>query len=244
MSVTDRIVCLVGTHPLNRDWALEMEPGVEFWAANEAGSMPLPGGAHYVFQLHPRDWREAERRFLNGGELPAGIDPNCFGRSAAHVEMLRASTVPVYCQADWADIPNARIYPFDEVGELLGVPPDGRLWATSTFGYMLALALYQHTYGPKIAEIRLAGVELPIGTMRERVWEWPNLAYYLGVAAGWGIKISLPPTGSSLMNAPLYAVESPFVPNDPDHWWSPAGSLGLVEIDDGRYGLVRTQARA
>lgn len=235
----DRIVCLVGTHSRTRGWALDMELGVEFWAANEAVSMPFPGGCHYVFQIHPRDWREGERRFLNGGELPFGIDPDCFGRSASHVDMLRASLCPVICQEIWPDIVTSTRYPFVPVATVLGVPPNGRLWATSTFGYMLALALYEHIVtGEAISEIRLAGVELPIGTLRERIWEWPNLAYYLGMAAGLGIKITLPPDGSSLMNAPLYAVESPFLPNDPDHWWSPAGTLDVVRVDGG-YGIRR-----
>ena len=232
--MTGRIICLVGTHPRSTNWPLEMEPGVKFWAANEAISKPYPGGLGRAFQLHPRNWREAERRFLNGGELPDGCDPDCFGRSAAHVEALRACQVPVYCLEKWADISNAVVYPRSAVVQTLSVPtPDGELYATSTFGYMVALALFEHiTQSPAIAEIRLAGMELAIGTARERSWEWPNLAFYLGMAHGLGIKITLPPGGTSILNAPLYAVDGPFLPEDPDHWWGAAGPLRLDE--DGR----------
>lgn len=234
-----RIICMVGTYPRETDWPLTMDPGVEFWAANEAVSLPFPGGVNRVFQLHPRDWREAERRFLSGGELPAGLDPDCFGRTAGHVERLRACAAPVYCLEAWPDLPTAVVYPFGAVMAKMGVPPLGKLYATSTFGYMMALALSEHLEAwsaegrgepspqARISEIRLSGIELPLGTLRERVWEWPNLAYYLGLAVGLGITITLPPGGSSLLNAPLYAVESPFLPDDPDHWWQPTGQLEL-----------------
>lgn len=236
--MTGRIICLVGTHPRSTNWPLEMEPGVEFWAANEAISKPFPGGLARAFQLHPRNWREAERRFLNGGELPLGCDPDCFGRSAAHVEALRACQVPVNCIQKWDDIPTAVEYPRQLIADMLGVPtPDGRLYATSTFGYMMALALFEHTMPSpmEVAEIRLAGMELAIGTARERAWEWPNLAFYLGMAHALGIKITLPPGGTSILNAPLYAVDGPFLPEDPDHWWGANGSLRL----DGEGRMAR-----
>lgn len=226
-----RIICLVGSHPWSRGWANEQEAGVEIWAANESGARLKPDR---IFQIHPRNWREAERRFLNGGELPAGLDPDCFGRNRAHVEQLRTCGAPVYCRQVWEDIPGSVVYPHGRIAVVVGL-----YWLTSTWGYMMALALTEHVEGNRIQEIRLAGIELPVGSQRERLWEWPNLAFYLGMAMGLGIQIKLPPWGSSLMNAPLYAIDGPFLPNDPDHWWSPGGPMRLVDDGEGRLVLDR-----
>lgn len=219
--MTGRIICIVGSHPLSYYRAHVQEPSVEIWAANESGVNLMPAR---IFQIHPRDWREEERRFLNRGVLPPHVEPDCFGRNQAHVRQLRTCGVPVYAAQHWDDIPTSLPYPFDQVREALGEP----LYLTNTFAFMLALALTEHKAGQAVAEIRLAGVELAIGTPRERVWEYPCVTYYLGLARGLGITVSLPePT--SLLNAPLYAFESPFSLDDPDHWWSPLGLLHVTE---------------
>ena len=78
----------------------------EIWAVNEA-HWGLPDGwmADRVFQLHVRDWREAERRYKysNGKELPPSCDPDCFGRNIAHVDYLRTCGIPVYGQKVWEE---------------------------------------------------------------------------------------------------------------------------------------------
>lgn len=203
-------------------------PDLEAWVVNEA-HRHLPSGIRpaCVFQLHVRDWREAERRYLhsNGDCLPPGLDPDCFGRDNAHVEYLRTCGVPVYGQRQWPDIPTSVRYPFEEVEDAVGIPlpPHGnkRLWATSSFGYMVALLLMEHLRGECVEAVYLYGVELPDGTSRERLWEWPNLAYYLGLMVGLGIKLALPPTGTFLLSAPHYALDGHPYPEEADHWWAP-----------------------
>lgn len=229
-----RTILLAGFHPLSLDWAKEQPPEVEIWVPNE-GNQFVPR-VDRVFQMHPRRWRENERMLRNGNALPLHLDHNCFGRGEKHVEYLRTCGVPVYGQRVWSDIPTSVAYPFHEITERFGVPfPPSyrkRLYVTSTFGYMVALACWEHvqagpevwvtsgtTYGTQeatvrwpvsqhIAEIRIAGVELYDG--REGRWEKPNLLYWLGIAQGLGIKIGLPPQGTSFLNAPLYAVEGPY----------------------------------
>ena len=220
----------LGLYPMGD--SAEFPDDIEIWSANEAYTV-LPEGRKpaRIFQLHPRDWREEERRFLRG-------DPerDCFGRGAEHVEYLRTCGAPVYGQQVWDDIPTSVRYPFEDVTWKCGVPlpPNGkrRLWATSTWGYMAALLLLEHVANPVgVGEVWLQGVELPRGTNRERLWEWPNLAYYLGMMAAEGIAIRLPEAGSSLLSAPLYALDGNPKVWHPDHWWSPGP--GVVRQDDG-----------
>ena len=210
----------------------------EIWVVNEAHwSLPEGWKADRVFQLHVRDWREGERRYKhsNGKDLPPNCDPDCFGRNNAHVEYLRTCGVPVYGQKVWDDIPTSTRYPFEVATEEVGIalPPYGkkRLWATSSFGYMAALLLTEHKLGAPVSDLYLYGVELPLGSNREKLWEWPNFAYYLGLAAGLGITIHLPSTGSALLSAPHYALDGNPYPGAADHWdW--VGYPSVVEDGD------------
>lgn len=238
-----RTIVFVGTHPHSSVDDLDLPDNAELWCANEANRGIGARRPFRIFQMHPRDWREAERRYLHCGILPEGCDPDCFGRNDEHVEYLRECGITVYAERHWRDIPTSERYPFDQVTATVGIalPPSGskRLWATSTFGYMAALALTEHLGGIPITEIGLAGVELPIGSTRERTWEWPNLAYYLGLAQGLGIELLLPRNGTSLLSAPLYAVDGHPQPLDPDHWWVP-GEAG-IKWEDGVYRLGKPE---
>ena len=258
-----RRVCFLGTasNPVEEDRVLA--EALELWCVNESHRwLPMGRSPARVFQMHVRDWRESERRYLNGGRLPGGRDHNCFGRDRAHVEYLRTCGVPVYCQRAWPDIPTCVVYPFEAVAAAVGIdlPPFGarRLWATSSFGYMAALLLTEHLQAlqadaetakeldisavPSDAsqaacELHLRGVELPIGTWRERIWEWPNLAYYLGLATGLGIRIVLPESGSSLLSAPHYAIDGHPNVMEADHWWVPGTPTRIYDLDGGYYRL-------
>ena len=233
----------VAASPLEKEQAAAHFPSdLEVWAVNEAHRhMPADIKIARMFQLHVRDWRESERRYLysNGKDLPPGVDPDCFGRDNAHVEYLRTCGVPVYGQQVWPDIPTSVRYPFEEVTEAVGIPlpPKGvkRLWATSSFGYMAALLLTEHRNGDPVSAIYLAGVELPTGSERERAWEWPNFAYYLGLMTGGGIKVVLQ-RGSALLSAPHYALGGHPFPQEADHWWAPGYAL-VIPDDDGTYYL-------
>lgn len=211
---------------------------MEVWLVNEANHvLPLGWQATRAFQLHVRDWREPDRSFVysNGKRLPPGMNRNCFGRNLKYVRYLQTCGVPVYAQQLWDDIPTSVVFPFEEARRAVGIPlpPSGekRLWATSSFGYMAALLLMEHLWGETVEELLLYGVELPLGTNRERIWEWPNLAYYLGLATGLGIKITLPQSGTSLLSAPHYALGGRPFPQDADHWFAP-GYAGIIADGD------------
>ena len=245
-----RRIAIVGLASANLDPLLLAQrrgEDIEVWTANEAERV-IPAGltVNRVFQMHVRDWREAERAYLNGGTLPQRLDPDCFGRNNEHVEYLRTCGVPVYGQREWTDIPTSVVYPFERVRQAVGVslPPIGdlRLWATSTFGYMIALLLTEGITFPRtqaVSELMLYGIELPLGTQRERLWEWPNLAYYLGMARGMGITVTLPQEGTSLLSGPHYALNGRPYPRDVDHWFATGPAAVIAEGDVIRLGTWR-----
>ena len=243
-----RNVVFVGTYPMPPD-SFPLADDLEIWTANEA-SRALPEGrkASRVFQLHPRNWREAERIYLhNGYVLPPHLDEDCFGRNNEHVKYLRTCGVPVYGQQLWEDIPTSVRYPFEAVTEAVGVqlPPNGtrRLWATSTWGYMAALLIMHQRNvhdgkgGEPVQSVHLYGAELPMGSGRERYWEWPNFAYYLGMMAASGISVVVPRCGSSLLSAPHYARGGHPYPGEADHWFYPGAPGTVNDLEDGTYHL-------
>ena len=149
---------------------------------------------------------------MGRGYLPQGRDPNCFGRNKSHIDDLKAFAGPIYTQRLWDDLPTSTVYPFAAVRDRFGVPAAPsyrkRLYITDSFAYMVALACLEHTQGQTVKELRFGGVELYGG--REGRWELPSVCYWVGIAQGLGIAIGLPPTGTSLLNAPLYAIEGPY----------------------------------
>jgi hypothetical protein len=172
------------------------------------------------FQLHPKAWKE-EKRLEALKEDGLTLDPRdrgVFGRNESHLKFLRECDVAVYGQRKWADIPNSVRYPFGAVQELYGQRRGSKKWlySTSTPAYMIALALYEHHQGDTVDEIRIAGIELTVGT--EYFWQRPCMEFYMGIAIGYGIKVTTPPQGSSMLAAPRYILDDPIpVPTDYKH---------------------------
>ena len=249
-----RRICILGVaaSALEKGQVAEIPEDAEIWAVNEGHRVLGDRKPARIFQMHVRDWRESERIYLNHGTLPEHLDHDCFGRNAEHVEYLRTCDVPVYGQQVWPDIPTSVEYPFEAVEEAVGIrlPPRGRkrLWATSSFGYMLALVLTEHRkecpsdmwHPQRVDEVQLLAVELALGTRREQLWEWPNLAYYLGLATGLGIKVTLPSTGTSLLSAPYYALDGHPHVQEADHWWVP-GPADVIWDDEEQLFRLGTQ---
>lgn len=189
-------------------WANFQPDDVEIWAMNEAHVYLAPHALKQTtlwFQLHPRDWKEARKKELG---VETKIPPDTFARGEKHVEFLRGLTIPVLTHptlSPWPDIPMSRPYPLAEVTRRYGF--DGRPYLTSTPAYMLAYALYEDDLGKKVSEVRLAGIELRVG---KEFWvERPCFEYYLGRMMERGIKIVGPPSGMSLLGAPVYGIDMP-----------------------------------
>jgi hypothetical protein len=101
---------------------------------------------------------------------------------------------PVYTVRHYPRVPGSVVYPINEVAQ-------GRLpLFTSSFAYMMGLAVYEGA-----REIAVAGIELERGSARERTVERLGLAYWVGVAEGEGIKVALADSG--LFRYPRYGFD-------------------------------------
>ena len=118
-------------------------------------------------------------------------------------ELAWLSTCPTPCYVldldEWDGmIPQAVRYPLERVLAATG----GRRYFTSTFAFQVALAITEGA-----AEIGVWGVDLDLGTLRERTAEKACLEYWLGMAEGRGIRVTLPP-GATLLTRPyLYGYD-------------------------------------
>ena len=127
-----------------------------------------------------------------------------FGRTPHHLRWLAKCGVPVYTKELDERIPTSVRYPIEEVTERFGIPDlDGkkRPYLTSSGDYMVALALLEG-----VDEIRIAGIELVIGT--EYAHQRPGFEFWLGRALGMGVNVVRSPYGSSLLTGPIYAIET------------------------------------
>ena len=202
-----RTICISGFSELTRGWANEQPDGVELWVMNEAHTY-LKREAQYWFQLHPRYWnREAARK--------AKIPEDGYGRHPIHLETLKTLSMPIWMQEVDERIPASAKYPYEEIVERYGRPWVGggkRPYLTSTAAYMVALAVKEHDDGKTVGELRMAGIELAIGT--EYFHQRACLEYWLGIAYGKGINIELAPSGTSILTGPIYTRDhlSPLYP--------------------------------
>ena len=109
--------------------------------------------------------------------------------------------VPIYILTE-RDVPSIHThwitYPLDTVREVFGT----RDYFTVTFAYQIALAII---FGYQ--EIGLWGVELWQGSTRETRVEWPCLMWWLGIARGRGITITLPSYSKLLWHEHLYGYD-------------------------------------
>ena len=131
-----------------------------------------------------------------------------YGRTPHHMAFLGRSTVPVYMQEVDERIPASVRFPYEAATESLGLPDitgKKRLYLTSSVAWMLALALYEHKCGQTITELRMAGIEMLIGTEYAR--QKPCVEFWLGRAMGMGIEVSVAPTGSAILSDAIYAID-------------------------------------
>ena len=183
-----RTIAICGFDPASRDLANEQPSEVELWAINNHQAY-LTAEPSRVYQIHPRDWKS------NQG-APAGT----YGRGVGYVETLTAETCPVYMQAPDERVPDAKIFPAQELIDYFG-----RRYFTSTPAWMVAHALYEHDKAKskkgKIAAIKMFGITL--STTHEYFGQRPCLEYWIGQAEGRGIKFEIPDM-STLMKGVLY----------------------------------------
>ncbi len=139
--------------------------------------------AYEHFQRRPDRWFE-----LHTSENQP--DPSV----PTYLDDLRTLDCPVYMLEDDASVPTSVKYPLERVLKI------GPKYFTSTAAYMVALAILEG-----VSEIACYGIDCTVGTEYE--YQKPCLEWWLGVALGRGIKVTIP-EASALLKAPyLYGYE-------------------------------------
>lgn len=112
----------------------------------------------------------------------------------SYMEELAALDIPVYMQKHWDIIPKSIAYPLEKVIKTFGK------YFTNSVSYMIALAILE-----KPTEIGAYGVDMATGS--EYGPQRPSCEFFLGVAAGMGIKITIPKSADLLKTKFLYGFQ-------------------------------------
>jgi hypothetical protein len=97
------------------------------------------------------------------------------------MEWLRSCPVPIYTTEPFPENPNAVVFPVDALASRY------LDYFSCTFAYQIALALAEG-----FQEIGLFGLELAYGTQRETTVERACVNWWLGLASGTGVRITIP----------------------------------------------------
>lgn len=156
----------------------------EFWGVNNLYlTMPKPWSRWFDLHTFSQD--------VDGKWLRRGA-PDFRGQPIdQYLAGMQALNIPVYMQNVCAPVPNAVIFPINEILQAFGN------YFTNTISYMIALAI-----ADGFKEIRVYGVDMAVNT--EYSHQRPSCEYFLGVAAGRGIKIYIPDSCDLLKTRFLY----------------------------------------
>lgn len=126
-----------------------------------------------------------------------------------HQSFLQTVTVPLYVQKKYEHLPNAIVFPWEEMFEWMKSKGfSGHHYFTNSIAYFIMLAAYEG-----FKEISVYGVDM--STESEYFHQKASAEYMLGLCEGMGIKVYIPPSSELLKCNQLYAVESS---NKLRHW--------------------------
>jgi hypothetical protein len=166
----------------------------EFWTLNWSYKYPwLEKPISRLFEMHPI-W------------LYADADKEEWSKPKEHWEWRQDGEkgYPIYMLGDIPQIPSCVRYPIEDVsryifGERLIYDNEPHDFFTSSFDYMLALAIYE-----KWDVIELYGFEM--GSVTEYRYQREGAAFFIGTAVAKGIKVTRP-AKSVLLRARKYGYE-------------------------------------
>lgn len=101
---------------------------------------------------------------------------------------------PVWCFSPQSEWPTSQQFPQDEINQALG------RYFTNSISWMIAHALKEG-----VTELHIYGVDMATGT--EYASQRPSCEYFLGLAAGAGVKVYVPPQSDLLKLVAMYGVE-------------------------------------
>jgi protein-tyrosine-phosphatase len=174
---------------LNTLPALKDSRADEIWTLNHAFVMDFAFPRFdRVFELHRYGW------FLRKGQYTLTRYRNW---------LRQKHPFPIYMQKEYKSFPSSVRYPIDEINQLIFGKllrgEERNLYYTSSFSYMLALAIYEG-----VKRVEIYGVDMTNDT--EYNYQKPGGELMIGVALGHGIEIALQPN-SDLCKAQWYGYD-------------------------------------
>lgn len=185
-------VAIVGCSD-TKSFAPYSDPSWEIWAMNNAFHTER---RTKWFEIHPV--KKVGDQFLRRKLITPGVfewSPEFRGMPMdKYVAMLNEIKCPIYMQRHWDEIPLSVPYPLEEVTARFG------RYFTNSVSFMIALAIMKGA-----SEIGCYGVDMATGS--EYGPQRPSCEYFLGIARGMGIKVTIPEQADLLKTRFLYAFE-------------------------------------
>ena len=184
-------VAIVGCSDTCKKTPFHLHEEFEFWGVNNL-YITMKGPWTRWFEIHHVAYDDNLRQWCRRGS------PDFRGMPVEqYLKQIQALNIPVYMQAPCPLVPNAVLYPLADIRRLYG-----GYW-TNTVSYMIALAIMEGHF----EEIHIYGVDMAVNT--EYHHQRPSCEFFLGIAAGKGIKLYLPDECDLLKTRFLYGFEEP-----------------------------------
>lgn len=190
-----RKIAIIGKAPSSFALAPYGDPAWEVWILNTLG--------------HANEVPRWDRQFeIHDLEL---TKDKAYGD---YYQWLTRQTRPVYTRdAPPAEFKNGVQYPLGPILERFGALA-GKRYLTNTVSLMVALAIFEHESGAPVSDIGLWGVDMAQHSLAasgnagwfasEYARQRPSVEYWLGVAEGKGIAVTVPSQSDILKSACIY----------------------------------------
>lgn len=198
-TITKRKIAIIGTAPSSHALAPYKDPAWDIWCL-KIWTVPR---WDVFFEIHNavegvKRWPEKYSKWLT--QEHKDDDGNM---------------KPIFTQAKVVEWPNSCLYPLADVLSYFGDGLSGKQicnYFTNQVSYMIALAIMQHRPESNeiVEEIGLWGVDMAqhgVAGRSEYAHQRPSCEFFLGWAAGAGIKVYIPPQSDLLKCRKLYAFE-------------------------------------
>lgn len=182
--VKEKRIAIVG-FTQSKDLAPWGVDGWEIWICNNLWKF-CPDQWHRLYDLHDDatiDGDKEHEAFLRGQE-----------QKHHNGKPVKLGDRPVACFRPRPEWPTSKGYPKDVITDLFG------RYFTNSISWMIA-----HAIAENATELHVYGVDMAQGS--EYASQRPSAEYHLGLAAGMGIKVYVPPTSDLLKVSSMYGAE-------------------------------------
>ncbi len=176
-----RKIAIVGAAPSSRDLAPFKDETWEIWGCSPSNRTGLPRITTWFENHDPHLLKQKKHEAWTG----------------PYRDWLRKQTFRIVMQSENDIVPNAFVYPWDQVKALC---PHGGLMLTSSIAEMIALAIIEGA-----AEIAVYGVDMAADS--EWAYELPGCQIWIARARERGIPVYVPDDSSLDRPIPIYGLD-------------------------------------